>query len=73
MRRTPLSLINKYVLDVLAEKFGKDRALELTAAEVDEIRAEAYTLMSETMTELGPIEGLFEEAIEYVYDLKFVF
>lgn len=65
--------LDRQVFDLIIDTFGKGAADNLTAEIVDEIRAEAFTMMSEAVRELGPVKGLFKEAVEQVYKLRFVF
>jgi dihydropteroate synthase len=65
--------LDRQVFDLIIDRFGAEAADNLTAEIVDEIRAEAFTMMSEAVKAMGPIKGLFEEAVEYVYKLRFVF
>ena len=65
--------LDRQVFDLIIDRFGNEAADSLTAEIVDEIRAEAFTMMSDAVKVLGPVKGLFEEAVEYVYQLHFIF
>ena len=65
--------LDRQVFDLLIDRFGDEAAANLTAEIVDEIRVEAFTMMGEAVKDLGPLKGLFGEAVEYAYKLRFVF
>lgn len=65
--------LDRQVFDLIVDKFGNEAADNLTAEIVDEIRVEAFNMMADAVKTIGPIKGMFEEAVEYVYQLRFVF
>lgn len=65
--------LDRQVFDLIIDRFGNGAADNLTAEIVDEIRVEAFTMTGEAVRDLGPLEGLFEEAVDYAYKLRFVF
>lgn len=65
--------LDRQVFDLIVDRFGDAAADNLTAEIVDEIRVEAFNMMAEAVRDLGPLKGMFEEAVGYVYQLRFVF
>ena len=65
-------LIDRQVFDLIIDRFGAEAADNLTAEIVDEIRAEAYGMMSTAVERLGPLKGLFEDAVEHAYRCRFM-
>lgn len=65
--------LDRQVFDLIVDRFGDAAADNLTAEIVDEIRVEAFNMMAEAVRDLGPLKGMFEEAVDYAYKLHFVF
>ena len=65
--------LDRKVFDLIVDRFGTESADNLTADIVDQIRVEAFEMMGAAVKELGPVEGTFEEAVEFAYRMRFVF
>lgn len=65
--------LDKKVYDLIVERFGNEAASKLTAEIVDEIRVDAFSMMTEAVKAFGATKGLFEEMVDYAYKLRFVF
>lgn len=60
-------ILDRQVFDLIEARYGTDG---LTAEIIDEIRVEAYRRMSDLVSQIGPIKGLFEEMVYKVMNAE---